>query len=260
VAYFERLGAHTFRATEHTGGAWDLEMQHIAPALGLLAHVVEQDRDIRRGPGLVLSRLSFDILGTVPVAEVDAEVDVLRPGRTIELVEARLSNAGRVAVRLRAWLMEPRDTSELAGTGHPRIPGPDETDPWDPTTVWPGGFIRSVEVRRAEQAPGRAHFWVRTSVPLVPDEDVSRLAAAVGLLDVANGMAVRAAPTAVAFPNVDLTAHLFARPEGEWLGFDTSVSFGADGLGLTASVLHDARGPLGTSAQLLTVRPSTPHI
>jgi hypothetical protein len=260
VAYFERLGAHAFGATEHTGGAWDLATQHIAPALGLLAHVVEQDRDVRRGPGLVLSRLSFDILGTVPVAAVDVEVGVLRPGRTIELVGATLSNDGRPAVRLRAWLMEPRDTSELAGSGHTRIPGPDRTDPWDPTSVWPGGFIRSVEVRRAEHTQGRARFWVRTSVPLVADEEVSRLATAVGLLDIANGMTVRASPTEVAFPNVDLTAHLFAQPEGEWLGFDTTVSFGADGLGLTTSVLHDTRGPLGTSSQLLTVRPSTPHI
>jgi len=256
VDYFERLGARRFRATEHVGGAWDLETQHIAPALGLLAHVVEQDRDARRGGGLVLGRLSYDILGTVPVAEVDVDVDVLRPGRTVELVEATLAHAGRVAVRLRAWLMEPRDTSSLAGTGYPRIPGPDQTEPWDATTVWPGGFIRSPEVRRAQQAPGRGHFWVRTPVSLVHDEEVSRLAAAVGLLDIANGLTVRAAPTEVAFPNVDLTAHLFAQPEGEWLGFDTTVSFGADGLGLTASVLHDERGPIGTSSQLLTVRPA----
>jgi Thioesterase-like superfamily len=79
------------------------------------------------------------------------------------------------------------------------------------------------------------------------------------VLDVANGMTVRAVPTEVAFPNVDLTAHLFAQPEGEWLGFDTTVSFGADGLGLTTSVVHDERGPVGTSSQLLTVHPSTPH-
>jgi acyl-Coa thioesterase superfamily protein/acyl-CoA thioesterase superfamily protein len=259
VAYFERLGAQAFRATEHTGGAWDLETQHIAPALGLLAHVVEQDRDVRRGEGLVLSRLSYDILGTVPVAEVDVEIGVLRPGRTIELVEATLAHAGRVAVRLRAWLMEPRDTSSMAGTGHDRIPGPDETEPWDATEVWPGGFIHSVEVRRTQRAPGRAQVWVRTSVPLVDDDEVSRLAAAVGLLDIANGMTVRASPTDVAFPNVDLTAHLFSRPEGEWLGLDTTVSFGPAGLGLTTSVVHDRGGPVGTSSQLLTVRPSTPH-
>jgi Thioesterase-like superfamily len=255
VAYFERLGAQTFRATEHTGGAWDVETQHIAPALGLLAHVVEQDRDARRADGLLLSRLSFDILGTVPVADVDVDVAVLRPGRTVELAEATLAHAGRIVVRLRAWLMEPRDTSSVEGTGHARIPGPDQTEPWDPTTVWQGGFIRSVEVRRAQQEPGRAHYWVRTPVSLVNDEEASPLARAVGLLDVANGMTVRAAPTEVAFPNVDLTAHLFAQPSGDWLGFDTTVSFGATGLGLTTSVIHDEHGPLGTSSQLLTVRP-----
>ena len=259
MAYFQRRGPGRFRATEHTGGAWDLQTQHIAPALGLLTHVVEQDRDVRRGPGLLLARLSYDILGTVPIAEVDVEVAVLRSGRTIELVEATLTHAGRAVVRLRAWLMEPRDTASLAGTAHRSVPGPDRTEPWDPTTVWPGGFIASVEVRRAQQAPGRAHFWVRTTVPLVDDEPVSRLSSAVGLLDIANGMTVRVSPTDVAFPNVDLTAHLFAQPQGEWLGFDTTVSFGADGLGTTASVLHDARGPVGTSTQLLTVRPSSPH-
>src|SRR5262249_30255299 len=99
TAYFERLDERRFLATEHTGGAWDLETQHIAPALGLLAHVVETDRDARRDDGLVLARVSYDILGTVPIAEVDVDVQVLRKGRTIELVEAVLGDGGRTAVR-----------------------------------------------------------------------------------------------------------------------------------------------------------------
>jgi hypothetical protein len=103
--------------------------------------------------------------------------------------------------------------------------------------------------------PGRAHFWVRTDVPLVADEEVSSLSRMVGLLDVANGLTVRADPTAVLFPNVDLTAHVIDQPQGEWVGFDTAVSFGPTGVGLTASVIHDERGPIGTSAQSLTVRP-----
>jgi hypothetical protein len=258
VAYFERLGAHTFRATEHTGGAWDLETQHIAPALGLLAHAVEQDRDARRSDDLVLTRLSYDILGTVPIAEFEIGVEVVRAGRTIELVEAVLTYGERPAVRLRAWLMKERDTAEIQGTGHPPIAGPDEMPGWDPTSIWRGGFIASVEVRRDQAEPGRASYWVRTTQPLL-DEEISRTAAVAGLLDVANGMTVRAAPTAVAFPNVDLTAHLFARPGDGWLGFDTAVSFGAEGLGLTTSVIHDEDGPVGTSSQLLTVRPLPPQ-
>jgi hypothetical protein len=258
VAYFERLGAHRFRATEHTGGAWYLETQHIAPALGILPHAVERDRDERRGAGLVLTRLSYDSLGTVPIAEVDIEVAVVRAGRTIELVEAMLSHGRRSVVRLRAWLMEERDTSAIQGTGLERIPGPDELEPWDPTTVWPGGFIATADVRRRQLEPGRASVWVRTTQPLLDSEEVSRRAAVAGLLDIANGMTVRAAPADVVFPNVDLTAHFFTQPAAGWLGLDTAVSFGADGLGLTTSVVHDERGPIGTSSQCLTVRPISP--
>src|SRR5262249_55483685 len=148
-----------------------------------------------------------------------------------------------------------RDTQELQGTAHEPLPPPDRTEPWAPSEVWPGGFIRTVDVRRRQLAPGRAGVWVRTDVPLVADEQVSPTSRIVGLLDVANGMTVRAVPSAVLFPNVDLTAHFFDQPQGEWLGLDISVSFGPRGLGLTTSVLHDERGPIGTSSQCLTVRP-----
>lgn len=260
MAYFERTGPTTFRATEHTGGAWVESEQHIAAALGLLAHVVEVDRDQRRseapGDALPLARLSFDILGTLPIGEVDTSVTVIRPGRTIELVEATLSHGGRPAVVLRAWLLQTRDTQTVAGSHTRHIPGPDDTPPWDPTTVWPGGFIRTAQLRRTQADPGRGHFWARTDEALVADEPVSATAAAVGLFDIANGMTVREDPSGVAFPNLDLTAHLVRAPRPGWLGFDTSVTFGDSGIGLTSTVLHDEDGPLGTLNQILTVRPT----
>jgi hypothetical protein len=254
VAYFERTGRSTFTATDHVGGAWNTEEQHIAPALGLLTHLVETHRDVRRDDVLVVGRLSFDILGTLSVGPVRTTTRVLRPGRTIELVEATLEQDGRVAVILRAWLMHPGPTSHVRGSSLPRIAPPEEMPAWDASTVWPGGFIETAEVRREQLEPGRAAFWVRTQVPLVRDEAVSPLARAAGLFDIANGMTVRVSPTEVAFPNLDLTAHLFEQPEGEWVGFDTTVSFGSDGVGLTSSVLHDRRGPFGTVAQVLTLR------
>lgn len=256
MAYFERKGRSTFLATEHVSGAWDPDYQHIAPALGLLAHVVELDRDSRRSDGLVICRLSYDILGTVPVDMVETAVTVIRPGRTIELVEATLAHDGRTAVLLRAWLMRPIDTARLKGSPLPHIAPPDETPVWDPATVWPGGFIGSAEVRRTQAQPGRASFWVGTPLPLVQDEEVSRLASAAGLFDIANGMAVRVDPKDVAFPNIDLTAHLFSQPRGDWVGFDTRVSFGASGVGATNSIIHDTTGPIGTVSQILTIRPN----
>lgn len=255
MAYFERVGTTAFRPTVHVGGAWDVDEQHIAPALGLLAHVVERERDGRRDDGMCLTRLSYDIWGTVPLETVETSVRVIRPGRTVELTEAELTYAGRRIVTLRAWSMLGRDTQQFAGTTFAAIPSPDETPQWDPTTVWQGGFIKAAQVRRSQAEPGRASFWVTTDEPLVADEPVSATARAVGLFDIANGMTVRADPREVAFPNVDLTAHLFRQPGRDWIGFDTTVTFGATGLGLTSSVLHDLEGPFGTLAQILTVRP-----
>ena len=256
VPYFDRTGEATFRPTEHVSGAWNTDEQHVAPALGLMTHLVEADHRRRRGGEvLAVSRLSFDILGVLPMDEVEVTVRCLRPGRTIELVEAELRHGGRAAVLLRAWLLAPGDTTALAGSDLVPLPPVDTIPAWDPTEVWPGGFIASARVRRDQAAPGRARYWVRTDVPLL-DEPTSALAGAAGLFDIANGMTVRADPRQVAFPNVDLTAHLIRSPRPGWLGFDTTVSFGPDGRGVTSSVVHDDRGPLGTLAQTLTVRPT----
>ncbi|WP_148612429.1 thioesterase family protein [Nocardioides rubriscoriae] len=257
MAYFDRVADRTFTPTEHVGGAWNTDEQHVAPSLGLLCHLVECDHAGRRDDAFDVTRLSYDILSTLAMDAFDVDVRVVRPGRSIELVEAVVSQGGRAAVALRAWLVRPGDTTSYAGTGTADLPGPLTMPRWDPTGTWAGGFIASAEVRRQQQAPGRAAYWVRTDVPLL-DEPVSPTAAAAGLVDIANGMTVRADPAEVVFPNVDLTAHLVRAPQPGWLGFDTTVSFGATGHGLTSSTLHDEDGPIGTLAQVLTVRPRPP--
>lgn len=254
MAYFRRTGATTFHPTPDVGGAWRTDEQHVAPTFGLLAHLVEQDRASRGRDDLVLTRLTYDIWGTYPLDVMDVSVRLLRPGRAVQLVEAEMTCGGRRAVTLRAWLTEATDTSELAGGAPAVVPGPDETPAWDPGTVWPGGFVESIEVRRTSLAPGRGLVWVRTEVPLLDDEEVSAVAHIAGLLDTANGMSVRADPREIAFPNVDLTAHFHRTPVGEWLGMDTTVTFGPSGAGLTHAVLHDVGGPVGTCAQALLVR------
>ena len=255
MAYWHRTGPHTFAPTEHVGGSWDLTTQHIAPALGVLVHEIQRDLAARRSDELVISRLSYDILGTVPMEEIEVAVEVLRPGRTIELVQATASYGGRAVVILRAWLVQPYDTAAHAGTEFEAIAPPQETPHWPMHDLWAGGFIASVEVRRVDLGPGRSTCWVRTDHALVADEEVSHFAAVAGLLDISNGIAVRADPTKVVFPNLDLTAHFFRQPVPGWLGLDTSVSFGGDGTGVTATLMYDEQGPIGTIAQTLTVRP-----
>lgn len=255
-SYFLRLSETTFRPTAHVSGAWKEDEQHVSPLFGLLAHIVETDHAARRPEApLVLARASYDILGVIPMAEFEVETRVVRPGRTIELVEATLSQNGRSALTLRAWMLQTGDTEALAGSPLPVMPARDTVDGPGFDEVWPGGAVRSVEMQRQRVEAGRAYCWLKPRVPILADERISARARLLGASDFANGIATRVPPEAALYPNVDLTASLFRDPVGEWIGLDTTVVFGADGTGLTETILNDEHGPVGTSSQTLTVRP-----
>jgi hypothetical protein len=98
--------------------------------------------------------------------------------------------------------------------------------------------------------------WIRTPYALIDSVESPDWVRLMGLVDTANGIATRVppGPGSWAFPNVDLQIHLYRQPSGEWLGIDNAVTFGADGIGLTSSVLHDDEGPFGRAEQILTIR------
>jgi hypothetical protein len=156
------------------------------------------------------------------------------------------------------WRLARYDTQSVAGGEPGAWPLPDGVASAELSGVWPGGYIASLDVRPLHAPePGRATVWLATPVTLVAGEPVSELARFVGLVDTANGIAVRRSPREWVFPNVDPTVHLQRQPVGDWVGLDTTVVFGPDGAGLTTTVLHDRTGPVGRSEQLLTVRPLT---
>lgn len=254
-AYFQRLSETDFAPTAHVGGFWRSDEQHIAPSVGLLTHLIERDRDARRGDDLRTARVVCDILGVLTMDPVEVTVRVIRPGRTIELVEAELRQHDRAAVLLRAWQLQRGDTAALAATGLDRMPAPDTFTATDDPPVRTEGFVPTVEVRRVLRGEGHAHAWLRPHVPLLEDEPISSTARLLGVIDIANGMATLADSDRVAFPNIDLAVSLARDPDDGWIGLETRTMFGPDGTGLTESVLHDAAGPVGTLSQTLTVRP-----
>ncbi|GHE08201.1 thioesterase family protein [Streptomyces alanosinicus] len=256
ASYFERIDRHRYKPTPHASGAWDTAEQHFSPLAGLVVHAIDQYRAERPPTGLLLSRISFDILGRLALDECEIQVESIRPGRTIELLEAVVSIADRPVVRARAWLLTEVDTRAVAGGPVDRLPPPDGLTGHSLGSLWPGGHCASVEVRPAGPAqPGRAAAWITTALDLVAGEPSSPLATYVALIDTANGIAVLRPAAEWMFPNLDLTIHLHRQPAGRWAGLDTTVAFGPTGQGLTSSVLHDIDGPVGQAQQTLTVRP-----
>src|SRR5699024_2096598 len=114
---------------------------------------------------------------------------------------------------------------------------------YDLTATWPGDYATTLDMRPvAGPAPGRVTAWLTTPLAIVDGEPTTDLGRFALLIDTANGIAVREPPQQWHFPNVDLTIHLFRQPTGPWAGFDTSVTFGSQGYGLTRSDLYDAQG------------------
>ncbi|WP_028280947.1 thioesterase family protein [Arthrobacter sp. H5] len=253
-SYYRSLGDGRFEATLHSQGAWNDHEQHMAPASGLLAHCLEQ---FQPRPDLRMARISYEILGLIPLDTVEVVTRMVRPGKTIELLETEMNANGRTAIRARAWRLATSDTAVIAATGDEPLPGPDQAVPHDAVAEWPGGYIQSIEVRRLPgHSPGHGRVWLRTPHPLVEGVTSTDMVRLIGLMDTANGIATRVppGPGSWAFPNVDLQVHLHRQPTGEWLGLETNVTFGSDGIGLTSSVLHDLDGPFGRTEQILTLR------
>lgn len=252
--YYRDLGQGRFAATIHTQGAWNPREQHMAPVSGILAHSLEQ---FQPRDDLRMARISYDILGLIPDDEFEVVATMLRPGRTIELVQAELISAGRVAVRATAWRLQRTDTSTIVGIEDEPMSGPPDDAQHVALIEWPGGYIRSIEIRTLPgHAPGHGRAWIRSLHPLVAPGSFSDLARLIGVADTSNGIAVRVnpGPGGYAFPNVDLQLHLYREPRGEWLGLQNAVSFGSDGIGLTSTVLCDLDGPFGRAEQILTLR------
>lgn len=254
AAYYRPAGDGVYQPTIHVQGAWSDREQHMGPVSGLLTHALERHEPRE---DLQLARLTFDILGMIHAEESTVRTRTLRPGRTIELVEATVASGGRDVVRATAWRLSRQDSAQVAALEAEPMPDPDGVPVSEVMhETWAGGFIASAEFRHVEGSrPGRARAWVRTEHPLVEGEEVSDLARFVGLVDTANGIAVRRPPEECVFPNTDLTIHLHRMPRGPWVGLDTAVNWGPTGLGVNSTTLHDQDGPVGHALQVITLRP-----
>ena len=261
-SYYERVNnseelagaASRFVSTIHAQGAWQETEQHMAAASGVIAHELlrhEPREDMRLG------RISFEILGMIPMGEFTIEVETVRPGRTIELLQATMAANGRPCIVARAWRLKRTDTTAVEHHADSAMPGPEHAEPLRAMEMWPGGFIRSLDIRAVEEPrPGAGRCWISNPYSTVHSEPSYDLARLIGMVDTANGIAPVVEPGKdYTFPNVDLQIHFYREPEGQWLGLETVVNTGDEGLGLTSSILHDENGPFGRAQQLLTLRP-----
>lgn len=236
-------------------GAWNPQEQHMAPATGILCAELEafQPRsDLRIG------RVCLDIWGMIHLQPFSIETRLLRPGRTIELVEARMLKGEHCLISARAWRMQTCDSSAVAGLEDPSITPHSQLSDWAEMQRWGGGFINSMQFKTdpKQRRNGKGVVWMTNPLAMVEGSATSDFVKLMGMVDTSNGIVPRANPEEWIFPNLDLNISLLRMPQGQWLGLDTRQQYGADGIGITSSVLHDEQGVFGHSQQTLTLRPN----
>ncbi|WP_206788286.1 thioesterase family protein [Amycolatopsis sp. MtRt-6] len=254
-AFYVPLGDGRFSATAHTAGPWTPDAQHFGPPSALLVRALET---VETGHPAELARVTVEILGPAPVAELTVRAGIERPGRSVELLRAELASAERVVARASAWRIATSDTAAAGTDAGPLLPGPDSVgeSPWP--EGWQGGYLDAMEwraVRGGMDVPGPAAVWARQRVPLVDGEEPSGLQRLFTVADSGNGVSNYLDPRQWWFINSELTVHLRRVPEGEWIGLDAVTLVGGHGIGTATSILHDAGGPVATGAQALMVRP-----
>lgn len=252
-AFYLALGDGRFRSTERTEGPWSPELQHAGPPSALLVRALERCAPREE---MQLSRVVVEILGAVPVAELQVTAAVARPGRSVELLTAELSAGGRVAMRATAWRVTRAPVD--AGPAEDAVPDlPTDASP-PPDAIAHSGYLRSIEwrsVRGDWQNTGPATVWARPRVPLVDDEPLTGLQRLFCVADSCSGISAVLPWTDWMFINTDLTIHVSREPRGDWILLDAVTRISEGGAGLATAALGDGHGVLGRSAQTLLVRP-----
>jgi hypothetical protein len=255
-AFFIPDGEDRFISTDWTIGPWSRESQHAGPPAALLARAIEK---VVQRDDMQVARTTFEILKPVPVAPLTVKAEVLRPGRSVVLTGATLSDQNGPVMRAHAWLIRAADL-ELEPVVHGDDPpaGPEngkEVDHFAPDDV---NYLNAMEWRFVKGSfldDGPAAAWGRMKVAFVEGEEISPLSRVLTLADSGNGISATIDFEEWVYINTDLSVYLHRLPVGEWVCLDAQTSIQPTGIGLATSILSDERGVIGRGMQSLFIGP-----
>jgi hypothetical protein len=255
-AFYEPNGDNSFIATELTRGPWDPEAQHAGPPAALLGREIEL---VDGAEEFQVARVTFEILRSVPIGPVRVEAEMVRPGRSVQMIEASLSGEEGELMRARAWRIRSGEIEipdDVLTTPDPPL-GPEQGGkPEFFSTGQNVGYHTAMEWRSVGgsfREPGPATVWMRMGCQLVAGEEPSPLQRTLVAADVGNGISAVLEWSRFLFINVDLSVYLERMPAGEWICVDAVTLPQPNGIGTAESVLSDERGRIGRAAQALLI-------
>ena len=258
------LDGDRYIPTDLTRTGWVDDAQHGGPPVGLLAHLLEMapiDYPAR------LVRMTIDLMRSVPMSPLSTEVNVVREGRRIQVLDASLVADGVVVARATGLRIRTTklDLPQLPKEPPYAIPPPEEL-PVMKRVRWETGdpdlrrfHHHALEVRSIGNSfwsPGRGLSWLRLKVPLIAGVATTPLTRVAALSDMGNGNARLLDQNEWGYINPDVTISLHRYPDGEWVGMDSVAHQHSDGIGQADTRLFDRHGTIGrvVQAQIIEAR------
>lgn len=257
-ALFERDGDR-FLPTELARGPWSPNALHGGPSAALLARAAER---FEGSEGMLVTRVTVELLRPVPVAPLVLTAHLRRPGRKVQLIEVSLSAGPTEVARATALRIRILDLPVPPERDAPAPPSGSESG--RPARLWgapqadyPAFHNLGVDHRIVAggfDRPGPTTDWIRLRVPVVAGEPVSALERVAAAADFGNGISwVVPRLEGWQFINPDLTIVLHRHPMDEWVCLEAETMVQSSGIGLAESRLWDRSGRLGRAVQSLLI-------
>lgn len=255
-AFFIRKGVNSYEPTEATIGPWSAELQHGGPPSALLTHVL---RTYPAPGNFQITRITIEILGSIPLSPCEILVEKVRGGKRIELLKAQYLVDEKPFMIAHAWRFEsdkgisPPVPDDFVP---PALPAPQKLNFFPGVDYCP--YAEANEWRFMEggfDTLGAARVWAKPRIPLIEGEEIDGIEAMILLIDSANGLSAELDIQSWTFVPVDMTVGFRRQPVGPWYGIDARTTIGDEGIGQTTTRVYDGTGSVGNSIHTLFVRP-----
>jgi hypothetical protein len=229
---------------------WNGTSQAGPPLAGLAAYVL--DRVPTKGP-MHTTRLSIDILGTVPLEPLVPQIRILRDGARMQVIDVEFTHGERL------WLRATAVRARISDTGGQSTPLTrrywTEDDRYENLTWFEE---RQIALDRSKPGPGA--IWVRFLTDIVEGEPLEPLSLCAMLADFGNGTAPVVPIMENTLANMDITVCMSRLPRGEWVLVDAEGETAGQGSGYSRTRLGDADGMFATAMQSIFIDQRLPFM
>ena len=250
-----------YESTPLASAGWFENGQHGGAIAALIVGHVEAT--VPTLADMQVSRVTVELFRVVPIVPLRLETDVVREGKRIQIVRARVfDEEGTVLSEATIQRLRVDDLPLPDDASPPQlhVPAPDAVDgrvgdAWGVgrrgLTMFHRHAMEAREVHGGFEERGPATVWMRLTKPIVAGLEPTPLQRVVATADFPNGISRALDYETWVFMNPDLTVHVSRYPTGEWIALDAESTYGHRGRGLATGTLWDETGWLGRATQTL---------